>query len=325
MCSACGEDHEPICDYCGQSCFGRCDDPDTCPHCFYEVVMMRGLDLDDWEDERFEAQNMCFKVGCNCQCHDEYKEDLGMRYEAGGLLVEAQDGPPFERQGVFPLLELPGEIREKIYGFSFLQDGEQRKSSYHRGTIHTNLLRTCRQVYNEAGHLPLTLNKLSFGAPFLAHDFLGFGLAPTQRHLMTGLNIEFYMMEFSNPSWRPLMRELSKMHITHLGLTVKGGFPKEAVDEHPCFANRFKGLKELKTFNLILGSGEIKPAAKMDLQEEMRERLIKGYVRPKDCKTSNTKRTANTETDPSPKKPSKKAKRGDSMVTRVKPNLTHFH
>lgn len=42
------------------------------------------------------------------------------------------------------------------------------------------------------------------------------------------------------------------MLITHLGLTVQGKFPLEVVSEHTCFTNRFKVLKDLKTFDLIL-------------------------------------------------------------------------
>ncbi|KAK4696366.1 hypothetical protein P7C71_g1534, partial [Lecanoromycetidae sp. Uapishka_2] len=68
---------------------------------------------------------------------------MGIRFEAGVQYYE-DDGPPFERKGVFPFMELPGEIREKIYGYTFLQEGLQRQhpSTKHRGFIHTNLLRT---------------------------------------------------------------------------------------------------------------------------------------------------------------------------------------
>lgn len=163
---------------------------------------------------------------CACNCHEDVWEDLGYRFEAGVQKYVYEDGPPYKREGRFPFLKLPGEIREKIYGYSFLQNGKQRKCTSHRGSIHTALLGTCRQIYKEAHHLPLTINKLCFASPLFAHDFLGFLLAPTQRDLMTSMHIEFHMREFVDLSWLPLMRELVKMPITHLTLTVKGGVPR---------------------------------------------------------------------------------------------------
>ena len=312
MCSDCEEEFEPFCSYCGEACFGMCDDPDICPTCW--IPANDPFDFDDlgFSDDAAEG---CLRDECICQCHLEMFDDLGMRVEAGVLKHEDKHGLPYLREGVFPFLKLPGEIREKVYDYAFLQDGEQRKCANHRGTIHTALLGTCRQINNEARNLPLTRNRLCFNSPIYALDFLGFQLAPSQRDLVTGLHIEFYIGESSNSSWTLLLRELSKMSITHLGQTVKGKFPLGAVSEHVCFTNRLKVLKDLKTFDLILTPGSIAKSEKESTQETMRENLIKDYVRPKKRGKSRTKRTANFDSNEVSTKPAKKAKTASSKVS----------
>lgn len=293
MCSDCGEDHEPICSYCGDSCYGLCDNPDVCRSCWSENCAPWEQD-DDFDGDLLDE---CMGENCACNCHEGLWEDIGYRFEAGVLKLIDEHGSPYEREGVFPFLKLPGEIREKIYGLAFLQDGKQRKSASHRGTIHTALLGTCRQVYNEARHLPFTINKLCFASPLFAHDFLGFLLAPTQRDLVTGMHVEFHISEFSNSSWQLLLRELTKMPISHLGLTIKGGVHKEEISGHTCLTNRFKVLKGLKTLDFILTSAYIKDKDKKEIQEEMKEKLIKDYERPKELKKpkAKVKRTASAE------------------------------
>ena len=312
MCSECELDDEPLCSYCGEPCFGDCDDPDVCPSCWVPAN-----DPFLFEDEEFseEAGDKCMQESCVCQCHHELFIDLGMRVEAGVLKHEEEHGPPYLRKGVFPFLKLPGEIREKVYDYAFLQDGKQRKCANHRGTIHTALLGTCRLINNEARNLPLTRNRLCFSSPLYALDFLGFQLASTQRDLVTGLHVEFYINEACTSSWTLLLRELSKMSITHLGMTVKGLFPLEAVSEHACFTNRLKVLKNLKSFDLILTPGSIPKSEKESTQETMRVVLIKNYVRPKKRGKSTTKRTANFDSNEMSTKPAKKAKRASSKVS----------
>lgn len=315
MCSECGGDHEPICDYCGESCFGECDNPDVCRSCWFNTCVPWDPIYEIFDDTDMELRDVCVDDECACNCHKDLWEDLGHRFEAGVMKVLEYDGPPYMRPGVFPFLKLPAEIREKIYGFSFLQDGKQRKSASHRGSIHTALLGTCRQIYNEARHLPLTINKLCFSSSLSAFDFLGFLLAPTQKDLVTGMHIEFHMRDFSNSSWQLLLRELTKMPINHLGLTVKGGVPKQQMSGHTCFTNRFKVLKELKSFDLILASAYIKAQDKKDIEEEMREALIKDYKRPKQPKKSKIKRAASTDLVASSGKATKKAKKADTLVS----------
>lgn len=302
----------PICNYCGESCYGKCSDPDVCPSCWSRANDPFDFDEDDHLGTGLDD---CMMDECICQCHEDMFKELGWRVEAGVVKTEDVHGLPYVREGVLPFLKLPGEIRRKIYFYAFLQDGKQRKYASHRGAIHTGLLGTCRQVYNEACHLPLSNNKLCFNSPVYAHDFLGFLLAPNQRDLVTGMHIEFYIGDFSNSTWTLLMRELTKMPITHLGLTVIGKFPKEAVSEHVCFINRFKVLKGLKSFDLILTPSSISKGDKKEIQETMRENLIKDYVRPKELKKSKAKRTANTESNEGSTKPAKKVKKGNSTVS----------
>ena len=312
MCSECGEQHEPLCSYCGEACYGECDDTDVCPTCWVPANDPFDFDEAGFSDEAIDG---CLKDGCICMCHHEMFDDLGMRIEAGVLKLEHEHGLPYLRKGVFRFLNLPGEVREKVYDYAFLQDGKQRKCANHRGTIHTALLGTCRQINNEARHLPLTRNRLCFNSPLYALDFLGFQLAPTQRDLVTGLHVEFYIGESSNSSWTLLLRELSKMSITHLGLTIKGKFPLGAVSEHACFTNRLKVLKNLKTFDLILTPTSIPKSEKKDTVETMREILIKNYIRPKEPGKSKMKRTANIDSNEISTKPAKKAKKCNSKVS----------
>ena len=271
-----------------------------------------GLNFIDFDEDLLEE---CMGNDCACKCHADLYDDLGIRFEAGVQICEDDDGPPYKREGVFPFLALPGEIREKIYGFAFLQDGKQRKTASHRGSIHTALLGTCRQIYNEARHLPLTINKLCFGSPLFAHDFLGFLLAATQRDLVTGMHIELYIFDFSSSSVQLLMRELVKIPISHLGLTIKGRVFKQQVSGHTCFIDRFKVLKGLKTFDFLLTSAFIEDEDKKEIQEEMREKVIKGYVRPKELKKSKGKRTASSDVVADPKKATKKAKKANTTVS----------
>ena len=314
MCSECGEE-EPLCPYCGDGCYGTYSDPDACRTCWSTVNAYWG----DWDGE---ASIECMDDECPCRCHEDEFADLGIYYEAGVRKDIELHGLPYKRKGLFPFLKLPGEIRDRIYDFAILQDGKQRCSPNHRGTIHTALLITCRQIYKEAGHLSLSINKLCFSGLLHALNFLGFSLATTKRDLVTGMHIEYDIGEFGVSSWQLLMRQLVKMHITHLGLTIKGFYPKEALLGHSCFSDRFKVSKSLRTFDLIAASAMIKDADKTDLVETMRERLIKGYVRPKEDDKSKTKRTAPSEGEMKPKAPSKKAKKGNTKVSSLIIHIT---
>lgn len=274
-----------------------------------------GGDFDDFDEPFNDRLEDCMEDCCACKCHADLYDDVGIRFEAGVRICGDDEGPPYEREGIFPFLTLPGEIREKVYGFVFLQDGKQRKAASHRGSIHTALLGTCRHIYNEARHLPLTINKLCFGSSLFAHDFLGFLVAPTQRDLVTDMRVESYFFDLSSSSWQLLLRELVKMPISHLGLTIKGRVFKQQVSGHTCFIDRFKVLKGLKTFDFILTSAFIEDKDKKEIQEELREKVIKGYHRPKELEKSKGKRTASSDVVADARKGTKKAKKANHTVS----------
>ena len=302
MCSECA-DHEPSCLFCGLLCGGTCDDPDSCETCWIDKNDPAFAEDPAYEEGREELNLSCLECECLCECHDDERDGMGMRFEHG-VLKDCDLDPPYERSGIFPFLTLPGEIRDQIYGYAFLQDGNRRQdgNGFHRGSIHTSLLATCRQIHNEAGDMPLSVNQLSFENVLRALDFVGFSLAATQRHLLTTVNIEFFWPEHLHPGWDVLLRELGKLPLTHLSLMIKGGIPKEALLGHNCFVNRIAlHIKGLESFDVTLGSGRIPQKSKMVIQEEMREVLIEGYTRPKQPK-SKGKRGATTETGGSKKK-----------------------
>jgi len=270
------------------------------------------------EDDIAAEADDCIEEKCQCECHDEMYAEMEMHFDHGAVWETDDDGYNYVREGIFPFLKLPGEIREKVYGFAFLQDGNRRDmpGKHHRGAIHTALLGTCRQVWMEAGHLPLSLNTINFSSALYGLDFLGFSLVPSRRELVTSVHVEFYYNEFSATSWQLLIKHMAKMPITHLGLTIKGGYTKEAYLGHKCFANRFAvALKGIKSFDVILSSGLIGKKAKEEIQEEMRETLIEGYKRPKQTKSQKAKRNAMSETGE--KKPAKKAKKAIKVVSTI--------
>jgi hypothetical protein len=164
-------------------------------------------------------------------------------------------------------------------------------------------------VYREAGTLPLTLNQQSFTSPVYALEFFGFLLAPTLRHLVTDLHIEYHFMEFGSQAWEPLMRKLAQSTTTHFGLKIKGGQVKEGLLDHTCWMGRFDLLKQLKTVDLTITSGLIVEKDKKKIVEQFKERLIKDYVRPKEVKKSKSKRTATGDGDSQSEQPTKKAKK----------------
>lgn len=269
MCSDCDFDDEPICEYiilhqknyrpcwltafgryCGDNCCGECDDPDACHSCWLSKVGDAQMYDEDFEDDLHQE---CMDVGCRCNCHTLHFEAMGLRLEAG-VLFDYDDHPPYQRQGVFPFLFLAQELRNKVYGFAMSQDGKQRTSPYHRGTIHTALLSSCRQVYKEARHIPLSTNRLCFATPLHALNFLGFSLAPTVKDFVTSFHVEFHYAEFLLTTWNFALKQLAKMAIAHLSLTVKGSVTKQSFLGHTCFTNVFSVLKELKSLDITIGS-----------------------------------------------------------------------
>lgn len=266
-------------------------------------------------DDMEEEIDACMDETCRCECHDAMYAEIGMRFEHGAVWYEDDDRYEYVREGEFPFLELPGEIRDKIYGYAFLQDGTRRDESTrcHRGSIHTALLGTSRQVYREAGHLPLSVNTINFSSPLYGLDFLGFSLVPKQKELVTSVHVEFDYADIPTPSWRLLIKHLAKMPITNLILTIKGRYSKDAFLGHKCFAQLFADMNGIESLDIVLCSKLLGTKAKEEIQEEMRETIIEGYKRP--LKEKKKKRNATSETGD--KKPVKKLKKATKVVSAI--------
>ena len=218
MCAEC-EHQEFRCAYCGDECYGTCEDPDSCPTCW--IPKGSNEPMSELHGDGSELDE-CMDDLCRCNCHDHIYEDMEYRWEAGVFKTLEYDGEPYIRKGAFPLLSLPLELRKRIYTYAFAQRGEQRVTPTHRGTIHTALLRSCRQIYKEAGELPLTVNQLCFDQSRSVLDFIGFSLHKTVRHLLKSLHVEMAYSEWYTYSTDTMLKRLPEVPLTHLGITFKG-------------------------------------------------------------------------------------------------------
>ena len=264
MCWECEDD--TVCWYCGNECYGTCDDPDKCPTCW-------PLGPVDILEAEFDEAESCLGDVCDCECHKIIRE-------ADILLDNELDLPEHPSnvhaiEGIFPFLSLPGEIREKIYGLVFAQKGNQRFGQYHRGHIHTALLQTCRQINQEARHLPLKFNQISFPSPYQAVEFVGFKLKPRMYDLITKIHIEYHMYQDLHHAWCTLIPVLEKMKITHLALTIKGPVTENYIKGHTCTTERFKGMKHLKTVKVEIPSAILTAKTKTECIEYITKKLIK--------------------------------------------------
>ncbi|MCJ1231580.1 hypothetical protein MMC12_008257 [Toensbergia leucococca] len=172
-------------------------------------------------------------------------------------------------------------------------DGNDRRSPNFRGTIQTAILYTCRQINKEARHIPLTINQLSFVSPLHALSFLGFSLAPTQKDLVTSMHIEIRVTDIYSIPLMMLLNEVAKMPITEFGVTLMGAVSREWFQGHTCFTSRFEILKNLKKFNLVIGSGIIKPKMKEEIAAHISKILVKG----KTATPFGSKRKADKDSD----------------------------
>ena len=100
MCSDCGE--ETLCHFCGDACGGQCSDPDSCRSCWMDRYLCIASDMSDAAD--FDVLEDCMDSACPCTCH-----------ENGSVVNHTEGVTSYQRQGVFPFLKLPGEVRDKIY------------------------------------------------------------------------------------------------------------------------------------------------------------------------------------------------------------------
>ena len=294
MCSEC-EDAEVCCRFCGVTCGGTCDDPDSCPSCWTE----------EYFGESFGEEELdgCYQGGCNCDCHGDWFNHHLRPIVYSGL----QDQTPFVRQGVFPFLMLAGELRDKIYHLVLQQTGKDRTSINFKGTVDTAILSTCRQINKEARHIPLTTTKLSFLTPFQALHFLGIQLAPNQRHLVKALHLQINgWADIYGVPLKHLMTEFGKIPLKHLSVTVTGAIDMECFKKNSAIEQRLLLVRGLESFNILIGSGVIDAKDKKKIVEGMQRRMIeKGTL----VTTTTLKRTASmTSEDMHRERPAKAAK-----------------
>ena len=238
-----------------------------------------------YEEGNEESIEECIDTGCECTCHEEFIKAQNLKFDDESESWVKQDSEEdkekeFQREGVFPFLDLAAEIRAKTYDYNMFAEGKQRCSGFFKGKINTGILLTCRQINSEARHVPLTVNKLSFQSSLYALNFFGFYLAPSQRNLVTSMHLDVGgIPELHHSSFRMLMKQLSTYKITHLAVTFMGWLDKSYFANHDCFTVALGPLEDLKSFDLILGSQDITKKDKKEIQESIREILVKGYVK----------------------------------------------
>ncbi len=272
------EDYEPECNYCGLDCGGECDDPDRCPTCWmaeYIGDYDRHACLDQDHPDR----------QCECECH--YKDgmigalrDLFDEFD-GDEEMEAlwrEGTTPRLQPGTFPFLRLPRELRDKIYHYNMSQYGSRRKCPYFRGNIEVALLSTCRQINQEARHLPLSINTLSFSDSFQAYRFLGFGVLPSQRQLVKSVHVDVHGIGDLHGIFRQyLMPQLAKLMLRHFAITLQGRIEAKWFTEFNCLETCLLEVKGLASFDLVIGSGVINDV-KSKIVETIRRKLVEAPV-----------------------------------------------
>lgn len=104
MCVECDFNEDDLrCVWCGVTCFGKCDDPDSCPACW----MPLGIDepYGEWVGAP-EFLNSCLGDNCRCNCrcngHDDLYEELECRWQAGVSKTGDKSEEHLHCEGVFP-------------------------------------------------------------------------------------------------------------------------------------------------------------------------------------------------------------------------------
>ena len=251
---------------------------DICSVCWRKATG----DFPDPEDDEAHDEEMehCLDLKCHCKCHDDFLESCGLRFE-GSVIWDMDE--LYERKGIFPFLSLPLELRERIYEYAFLQKGMTRYSMYHRGAIHTALIRTCRQVYSEAGSLPLKYNTPCFNNYAGILNFVGFCLTPKTRDLVTRVHLEIDMDDIHNPSYKQSLARLQLLPITNLEITLRGGYTYDSIKDHTCVINAFSDFDQLQSVDPNFVSGKVNEQEKKDLAEKFQAVILgkKGTLKTK--------------------------------------------
>lgn len=188
-----------------------------------------------------------------------------------------RDQTPFIPEGVFPLLKLPGHLRKKIYGLVLQEQGTDSVSFDFKGKIDTAILYTCRQINEEARHIALDITRFAFGCPFDAFYFLAVTLAPHQRDLVGNLDFQIHgVLDIDELPLGYLIEELGKSHVKHLSVAVFGAVRRQRFTQNCALENHFLELEGLESFRLMINSGIIEREDRRNLEEAMKQRLIKG-------------------------------------------------
>ncbi|KAI9700848.1 MAG: hypothetical protein M1836_002218 [Candelina mexicana] len=224
----------------------------------------------------------CQEEDCECQCHEEveglmfHKDENG--HTVAGTDHGVKDKPSKTQQGLFPFLDLPTELRDKIYKYALKQSGRHRTSSFLRGRIDTAILYTCRQINLEGStgsSLPLGNNVPSFPNTFSAFHFVASGVAPTQKQLVRSLHVDIQGMgELHTASYQCFLVELSKMSVKHLSITLRGAISEDWLIEAGCLENGLKPIKGLEKFDLTIGCGYISKKTKDSVVKSLRKALL---------------------------------------------------
>lgn len=272
-------DYEPECNYCGLDCGGGCDDPDRCPTCWIAQYTE--------DDYRYACRDQDHPDRqCECECH--YKDGM---IEALRDIFDEFDGDeemealwragttPRLQPGTFPFLRLLRELRDKIYHYNMSQYGSHRKTPYFRGTIEVTLLSTCRQINQEARHLPLSINTLSFSNSFQAYRFLGFGVLPSQRQLVKSIHVDVHGIgDLHGIFTQYFMPQLAKLMLRHFAITLQGRIAPDWFTKSICLETCLSEVKGLASFDLVIGSGLISDVSKSRIVATIRRKLVEAPV-----------------------------------------------
>lgn len=291
-----GDIEGPRCGICGSRsclCFGFCSGTDTCRSCEPEECHRADRSL---------YAEVCEYDECYCVCHnfdpvyrynveDDDSSEIDDPSESddyckchkvdSGMQPAAQEKQPMRAvKGPFTFLALPKEIRFEIYRLVIHQHGNGQHNPYFRGSTDTALLYTCRQIYQEVRHLPLTLTKLNFYDTLSALEFFACKIPVSVREYVNNVEIRVYMDQANFGQWNMLIPLLEKTGIKHLCLTFLNDnqdHREAAVTRFVCGTPRFKPFKTLRSIKLGTYPGQFTEEERKKIEKIVKMKFIDGY------------------------------------------------